>query len=155
MEWFISNLELFSAVYTFLGQYRFYQAISVEALPGRDPLLVDVQYNLRVEANYFYSIAALVRIVIQYLKSAELLTPATTASTSGGSSTSTSVDTDLNVWLGSNKASRIPIPLVKEKVTTVKLVRNPGSKRWQQISNNEVTRIYPSSQNDTRTDGFI
>lgn len=154
MEWLISKLELFSAVYTFLGQYRFYQAISVEALPGRDPNLVDLQYSLRIDANYFYSIAALVRIVIQYLRNAELLTPTTTTSASGASR-STSADSDIETWLVSNKTSNLPGPLGNENTITIKLVRKPGGKRWQLISNNEVIRVYPSSQNDTRTDGLI
>lgn len=144
MDWFLSNLELFSAIYAFLGQYKFYQAILIEALPGRDPYLLDLQYNYRVSANLDYTIAAMINVVQQYLNNLNtVLTPETTDMDIEITTQNTAAALAANphTLLSSNKTSQLLNP--SREITTVRIIRQGQGKRWQRVTNRQIIKIYP------------
>lgn len=140
LEWIARNIDLFIAIFTFFGQYKFFQAFAVEALPGIDPELVDLQYNLRIDANFYYTVAALARVVSEYVKATQLIADEQLANNSQEIEVVTD-DNNLTVLLSSNKASQLPGP--QTKVTGVKVIRKSGNKRWQRGQMIEVFGVNP------------
>lgn len=141
MEWLQENLELFAAIYTFSGQFKFFIAIWIEAIPGRDPYLLDLQYYYRVAANLDYSIAAMLRVLQIYIRNINAVIAEETSETTVETSTVTN-NQGLSQLLASNKTSQLLLA-VPENVTQVKLIRQGRGKRWKKISGREIMKIYP------------
>jgi len=156
MDSFISNLELFSAIYTFLGQYKFYQAIAIEALPGRDPYLLDLQYNYRVAANLDYSIAALINVLQVYLNNINTVLTAEETNMDIEISTQTTAEaTDLNTLLASNKTSQLLKTIPPREITTVRILRQAQGKRWQRVTNGQIIKVYPGKTAGIKVEGSV
>ncbi|MGE5449957.1 MAG: hypothetical protein ACM3PA_01105 [Methanomassiliicoccales archaeon] len=159
MDWLFSNLELLAELYTFLGQYKFYIAIAIEALPGIDPKLVDMQYNYRVAANLDYATAALLRLIRQYLININtLIIAAEAVDVTIENATKTTVSTqvtDPNTRVDSNKTSMVLKPLPSTGVTSIRIMRQGRSQRWQKNSNRKVIKVYPGEYTSIEIEGTV
>ncbi|MGE5381349.1 MAG: hypothetical protein ACM3NT_09835 [Methylocystaceae bacterium] len=142
MEFLVDNLELFAAIYTFCGQYKFFIAIYIEAIPGRDPYLLDLQYIYRVSANFDYSVAAMLRVLQIYLRNIQTAAAEDDTSDTAVTTSMSTNSQDISQVLASNKTSQLLLA-VPESVTRAKLIRQGQSKRWKNISDREIIRVYP------------